>query len=163
PILHPFVRELRGSDRFRVFAAAFPAAARVSEPALPLLLAALHEELDRALVLLAPEDADARDLAEAVAWFVGDERVALLPSRGGAAPRRGRARAGGRARGGPGAPWGVRRGAGAGSRCRRRTCGRSRSASPPARRSASSSCRSRSRLRATSASNAPTSAVSSPC
>ena len=82
PILHPFVRELRGSDRFRAFAAAFPAAARVSEPALPLLLAALHEELDRALVLLAPEDADARDLAEAVAWFVGDERVALLPSRG---------------------------------------------------------------------------------
>jgi transcription-repair coupling factor (superfamily II helicase) len=82
PILHPFVRELRESDRFRSFAAAFPAAARVSEPALPLLLAALHEELDRPLVLLAPEDADARDLAEAVAWFVGDGRVALLPSRG---------------------------------------------------------------------------------
>ncbi len=82
PILHPFVRELRESDRFRAFAAAFPAAARVSEPALPLLLAALHEELDRPLVLLAPEDADARDLAEGVAWFVGDERVALLPSRG---------------------------------------------------------------------------------
>jgi transcription-repair coupling factor (superfamily II helicase) len=82
PILHPFVRELRESDRFRAFAAAFPAAARVSEPALPLLLAALHEELDRPLVLLAPEDADARDLAEGVGWFVGDERVALLPSRG---------------------------------------------------------------------------------
>jgi transcription-repair coupling factor (superfamily II helicase) len=82
PILHPFVRELRESDRFRSFAAAFPAAARVSEPALPLLLAALHEELDRSLVLLVPEDADARDLAEGVAWFVGDERVALLPSRG---------------------------------------------------------------------------------
>ena len=81
-ILHPFVRELRESDRFRAFADAFPAAARVSEPALPLLLAALHEELDRPLVLLAPEDADARDLAEGVAWFVGDERVALLPSRG---------------------------------------------------------------------------------
>src|ERR671935_1902861 len=82
PILHPFVRELRESDRFRAFAEAFPAPARVSEPALPLLLAALHEELDRPLVLLAPEDADARDLAEGVAWFVGDERVALLPSRG---------------------------------------------------------------------------------
>jgi transcription-repair coupling factor (superfamily II helicase) len=82
PILHPFVRELRESDRFRSFAAAFPAAARVSEPALPLLLAALHEELDRPLVLLAPEDADARDLAESVGWFVGDGRVALLPSRG---------------------------------------------------------------------------------
>jgi transcription-repair coupling factor (superfamily II helicase) len=82
PILHPFVDELRESDRLRAYAEAFPAAARVSEPALPLLLAALREELDRPLVVLAPEDADARDLAEAVAWFVGDERVALLPSRG---------------------------------------------------------------------------------
>jgi transcription-repair coupling factor (superfamily II helicase) len=82
PILHPFVEELRESDRLRAFSEAFPAAARVSEPALPLLLAALHEELDRSLVVLVPEDADARDLAEAVAWFVGDERVALLPSRG---------------------------------------------------------------------------------
>src|SRR5919202_4488548 len=81
-ILHPFVAALRESDKLRAFAEAFPAPARVSEPALPLLLAALHEELDRPLVLLAPEDADARDLAEAVAWFVGDERVALLPSRG---------------------------------------------------------------------------------
>src|SRR5204863_2649916 len=82
PILHPFVEELRESDRLRAFTEAFPAAARVSEPALPLLLAALHEQLDRSLVVLVPEDADARDLAEAVAWFVGDERVALLPSRG---------------------------------------------------------------------------------
>src|SRR5947199_5231902 len=82
PILHPFVRELRESDRLRAFAEAFPAAAGVSEPALPLLLAALQEELERPLVLLAPEDADARDLAEAVAWFLGEERVAMLPSRG---------------------------------------------------------------------------------
>jgi transcription-repair coupling factor (superfamily II helicase) len=82
PILHPFVATLRESERFRAFAEAFPAAARVSEPALPLVLAALHEELERPLVLLAPEDADARDAAESVAWFVGDERVALLPSRG---------------------------------------------------------------------------------
>src|SRR5438045_8267845 len=82
PILHPFVTELRESERLRAYAEAFPAAARVSEPALPLLLAALHEELDRQLVVLVPEDADARDLAEGVAWFVGDERVALLPSRG---------------------------------------------------------------------------------
>jgi transcription-repair coupling factor (superfamily II helicase) len=82
PILHPFVREFRESERLRAFAEALPAAARVSEPALPLLLAALHEELDRPLVLLAPEDADARDAAEGAAWFIGDERVALLPSRG---------------------------------------------------------------------------------
>jgi transcription-repair coupling factor (superfamily II helicase) len=81
-ILHPFVRELRESDRLRAFADAFPAPARVSEPALPLLLAALHEQLERPLVVLMPEDTDARDIAEGVAWFVGEERVALLPSRG---------------------------------------------------------------------------------
>src|SRR5439155_5430924 len=82
PILHPFVAELRESDRLSAYAEAFPAPARVSEPALPLVLAALHEQLDRPLVLLAPEDADARDLAEGVSWFVGEARVALLPSRG---------------------------------------------------------------------------------
>jgi transcription-repair coupling factor (superfamily II helicase) len=82
PILHPFVRELREGDRLRAYAEAFPARARVSEPALPLVVAALHEELGRPLVLLAPEDADARDAAEAAAWFVGEDRVALLPSRG---------------------------------------------------------------------------------
>src|SRR5207253_6617501 len=72
----------RESERLHAFAEAFPAAARVSEPALPLLLAALHEELGRALVVLVPEDADARDTADAVSWFLGEERVALLPSRG---------------------------------------------------------------------------------
>src|SRR3954464_1324365 len=82
PILHPFVRELRESERLRAFAEAFPVAARVSEPALPLVLAALHEALERPLVVLVPEDADARAAAERVAWFVGDDRVALLPSRG---------------------------------------------------------------------------------
>src|SRR5947209_5318822 len=82
PILHPLAAELRESERLSAFAEALPAAARVSEPALPLLLAALHEQLGRGLVLLMPEDADARDAAEAVAWFLGDEHVALLPSRG---------------------------------------------------------------------------------
>src|SRR2546425_9282385 len=82
PILHPLVAELRESDRLSAFAEVLPAAAQVSEPALPLLLAALHEQLGRGLVLLMPEDADARDAAEAVAWFLGDEHVALLPSRG---------------------------------------------------------------------------------
>jgi transcription-repair coupling factor (superfamily II helicase) len=82
PILAPLVRELAESDRLRAFAEAFPARARVSEPALPLLLAALHETLGRSLLVLLPEDADARDAAEAAGWFLGDERVALLPSRG---------------------------------------------------------------------------------
>ena len=36
----------------------------------------------RACVCLFPEDADARDAAEGARWFLGDERVALLPSRG---------------------------------------------------------------------------------
>src|SRR5438046_2760674 len=82
PVLYPFVAELRESERLRAFAEALPAAARVSEPVLPLLLAALHEEVGRGLVVLAPEDADARDAAEGAAWFLGDERVALFPSRG---------------------------------------------------------------------------------
>ena len=83
PVLYPFIRELADSERFRAFLEQLPdTRARVSEPALPLLVAALHEELGRPLVILAPEDADARDIAEAAAWFLGDDRVALLPSRG---------------------------------------------------------------------------------
>ncbi len=82
PILHPLVERLRADNRLPAFAAALPARARVSEPALPLLLAALHEETGRGLCVLLPEDADARDAAEAVAWFIGEERVGLLPSRG---------------------------------------------------------------------------------
>src|SRR5262245_47366337 len=83
PVLHPFVRELAESERFRSFLEQLPETrARVSEPALPLVLAALYEALGRPLVVLAPEDADARDIAEAAAWFLGDDRVALLPSRG---------------------------------------------------------------------------------
>src|SRR2546428_2017972 len=81
-ILHPFVAELRAAERLKGFAEAFPAPARVPEPALPLLLAAIYKELDRPLVHLAPEDQDARDAAEGAAWFLGDERVAMLPSRG---------------------------------------------------------------------------------
>src|SRR5215210_4296835 len=82
PVLHPLVERLLADERLAAYAAALPAAARVSEPALPLLLAALHEHLGRALVVLLPEDADARDAAEAVRWYLGDERVGLLPSRG---------------------------------------------------------------------------------
>ena len=83
PVLHPFVLELAGSERFRSFLEELPETrARVSEPALPLVVSALYQELGRPLVVLAPEDADARDIAEAAAWYLGDERVALLPSRG---------------------------------------------------------------------------------
>src|SRR5262245_10832890 len=82
PVLHPLVEQLLTDERLAAYADALPAPARVSEPALPLLLAALHEQLDRGLVALLPEDADARDAAEGARWFLGDERVALLPSRG---------------------------------------------------------------------------------
>src|SRR5919108_715929 len=82
PVLEPLVRELAESDRLRAFAEALPARARVSDSALPLLLAALHQLLGRPLLVLLPEDADARDAAEAAGWFLGEERVALLPSRG---------------------------------------------------------------------------------
>jgi transcription-repair coupling factor (superfamily II helicase) len=80
--LHAFVAELAAHERFQAFAKALPARARVSEPALPLLLATLHEELGRPLLVLLPEDADARDVADAAAWYTGPDGVAMLPSRG---------------------------------------------------------------------------------
>ena len=80
--LHAFIAELAASDRFQAFTKSLPGRARVSEPALPLVLAALHEELGKGLLVLLPEDADARDGAEGASWFLGTHRVALLPSRG---------------------------------------------------------------------------------
>lgn len=82
PVLHAFVRELVENEGLGALADGMPTRARVSEPALPLLLATLHEKLDRGLICLLPEDADARDAAEAAAWFLGDESVGYLPSRG---------------------------------------------------------------------------------
>jgi transcription-repair coupling factor (superfamily II helicase) len=82
PVLHTLVERLRAEERLQLLAAAMPTRARVSEPVLPLVLAALHEELGRGLVVVLPEDADARDAAEAAGWFAGDDRVALFPSRG---------------------------------------------------------------------------------
>jgi len=82
PVLYTLVERLRAEERLQDLAAALPTRARVSEPVLPLLLAALHDELGRGLVVLLPEDADARDAAEAAGWFLGDEAVALFPSRG---------------------------------------------------------------------------------
>src|SRR3954469_4190439 len=82
PVLHSLVDRLRAEERLQQFAQALPTRARVSEPVLPLLLAALYEEVDRGLIVVLPEDADARDAAEAAGWFLGDEDVALFPSRG---------------------------------------------------------------------------------
>jgi transcription-repair coupling factor (superfamily II helicase) len=82
PVLYSLVERLRAEERLTEFAAALPERARVSEPVLPLVLAALHEEVGRGLIVVLPEDADARDAAEAASWFLGDEQVGLFPSRG---------------------------------------------------------------------------------
>jgi transcription-repair coupling factor (superfamily II helicase) len=97
PVLHVVAQELAESERLNAFADEIAEVhqglaveagerkgprARVSESALPLLLAALHLRLERGLVVVLPEDADARDAAEAAAWFLGEEQVSLLPSRG---------------------------------------------------------------------------------
>src|SRR5262245_35761889 len=50
PVLHAFVRELVEHERLAELAEALPTRARVSESALPPLLASLHERLDRALI-----------------------------------------------------------------------------------------------------------------
>jgi transcription-repair coupling factor (superfamily II helicase) len=82
PILHSLVEELLGSERLEAYVEALPERARISEPALPLVLAALHEARRQATVVLVPDDGDARDLADAAGWMLGAEQVALLPSRG---------------------------------------------------------------------------------
>ncbi len=46
PVLHAFVSELVENESLGALADALPTRARVSEPALPLLLATLHEKLD---------------------------------------------------------------------------------------------------------------------
>src|ERR1700759_2220466 len=82
PVLHSLVDRVRGEERLKELARALPTRARVSEPVLPLVLAALHEELGRGLVVVLPGDADARDAAEAGGWSLGGEDVGLFPSRG---------------------------------------------------------------------------------
>ena len=83
PSLQPLARELAASERLQAFAEDLRgAAARVSEPGLPPLLGALHLHLGRSLLVLLPEDADARDAAEGASWYLGEEQVALFPSRG---------------------------------------------------------------------------------
>jgi transcription-repair coupling factor (superfamily II helicase) len=82
PVLHAFVREVADLERLAELTEALPTRARVSESALPVVLASLVEKLERPLVCLLPEDNDARDAAEAAAWFLGEEQVGFMPSRG---------------------------------------------------------------------------------
>ncbi|MES1247619.1 MAG: transcription-repair coupling factor, partial [Actinomycetota bacterium] len=82
PVLNAFVRELAEHEKLAAFADALPDRARVSEAALPVVLASLHARLQRPLVCLVPEDVDARDIADAVGWYLGEEVVGTLPSRG---------------------------------------------------------------------------------
>ncbi|MDQ4082320.1 MAG: transcription-repair coupling factor [Actinomycetota bacterium] len=81
PVLQALALELAESERLRAFLAA-PTPARVSEPLLPLFLAALRLAREGPLVCLLPDDADARDAGEAAGWFLGEDEVALLASRG---------------------------------------------------------------------------------
>ena len=93
PSLRSLAAELAASERLSAFVDNPPERARVSEPILPLLLAAVwlrgpsgsgqapHGSRP-GLVCLLPEDADARDAADAASWFLGSDRVGLLASRG---------------------------------------------------------------------------------
>ncbi|MDX6441330.1 MAG: hypothetical protein QOE43_1059, partial [Gaiellaceae bacterium] len=82
PVLHAFVREVAEHERLGELAESLPTRARVSEASLPIVLASLHEKLERPLVCLLPEEADARDTAEAAAWVLGEDVVGYMPSRG---------------------------------------------------------------------------------
>src|SRR5262245_41820790 len=81
PTLSTLARELAESERLREFVAA-PAAARICEPLLPLFLAAVFLERGGPLVVVFPDDAEARDAAEAAVWFLCEDNVGLFASRG---------------------------------------------------------------------------------
>jgi transcription-repair coupling factor (superfamily II helicase) len=81
PALHVLARRFAESERLRAFIAD-PQPARVSDPLLPLFLAAVWLEREGTLVCVLPDDAEARDTAEAASWFLGEENVGLLASRG---------------------------------------------------------------------------------
>jgi transcription-repair coupling factor (superfamily II helicase) len=81
PVLHALAVELAESKRLSAFAGRL-APARVSEPLLPLVLAATWIAREGPLVCLFADDAEARDASEAAGWFLGEERVGLLASRG---------------------------------------------------------------------------------
>ena len=83
PTLRPLADVLAEHDELVALVSALPKErARVSEPALPLVLAALHIRAGRRLLCLLPDDEDARDAAEAASWFLGADSVAFMPGRG---------------------------------------------------------------------------------
>jgi transcription-repair coupling factor (superfamily II helicase) len=81
PALAPIARDFAAGERLGELVAD-PAEARVSEPLLPLFLAAFLLRRGGPLVVVLPDDAQARDAAEAAGWFLGEERVGLFASRG---------------------------------------------------------------------------------
>ena len=81
PALAPLARSFAQGERLLEFVER-PGDARVSEPLLPLFLAALHEARGGPLVCVLPDDAQARDAAEGAGWYLGEERVGLFASRG---------------------------------------------------------------------------------
>ena len=81
PALAPIARALAEGERLAALLAD-PADTRVSEPILPLFLAAFHLARGGPLVCLLPDDAQARDAAEAAGWFLGEDQVGLFASRG---------------------------------------------------------------------------------
>jgi transcription-repair coupling factor (superfamily II helicase) len=81
PALNLIARRFAESEPLHAFVER-PQPARVSEPLLPLFLAAVCLELGGPLVVVLPDDAEARDVAEAAGWFLGEESVGLLASRG---------------------------------------------------------------------------------
>ena len=81
PALNVIARRFAESEPVHAFVEK-PQPARVSEPILPLFLAAVWLERGGPLVVVLPDDAEARDVAEAAGWFLGEENVGLLASRG---------------------------------------------------------------------------------
>ena len=81
PALGPIVRDLAAGERMRELLAE-PGEVRVSEPLLPLFLAAVHLARGEPLVVVLPDDAQARDAAEGAGWFLGEDGVGLFASRG---------------------------------------------------------------------------------
>ena len=82
PALTPLARVLAEGERLREFAERRRARRAVSEPILPLFLAALHRARGGPLVCVLPDDARGARRRRGSGWFLGEERVGLFASRG---------------------------------------------------------------------------------